>query len=70
MTTPSPEAAAAELAAAVTVTIEVDDGSTSSTMVYGVCPHLIEWAPGVENLAQDCFEILSNYLTGKPRYPT
>jgi hypothetical protein len=68
--------AAAELAAAVedavipvpvTVTIEVDDGSSPpSTMVYGVCPSLVEWT-GIENIAADCFEMLSNYLIGRPR---
>jgi hypothetical protein len=49
----------------VTVTIETDDGSPPSVMFYAVCPHLVEWGPGIENIIADCFEMISTFLTGR-----
>ena len=72
MATPTPEDAAVAATEAITegtaipitVTIETDDGSPPSTMFYAVCPHLIDWGPGVENIIADLFEMISTYLTG------
>lgn len=49
------------------ITIETDDGSPPEVMFYGVCPLMIEWAPGIENIIADIFEMISNYLTGRSR---
>jgi hypothetical protein len=73
-TTPSPEDAAVELAAAVedavttvplTVTFETGDGSPPEVMFFAVCPQLVAWGPGIENIIADCFEMLSTFLTGR-----
>ena len=72
MAIPTPEDAAVATTEAITegtaipmtVTIDAGDGEPE-VMFFAVCPQLVAWGPGIENIVADCFEMLSTFLTGR-----